>query len=552
MNMQTHRYRHRHRGFTLPVVLIASIVMLAGLVTAASAVTVSRTALDTQYYESIARTTAESGLIKAEACLNNSNNQVGWTAERPLRPHTSCTGAALSGGNNDAQWVMQTDNLRATFTVGEVQTEGGVHVLQATGTVYLLRSSDGAVWREYQNTQALSINYQSVMSSMTSTGAQQTCTIANGRTWCWGSNHWGHLGDGTLNDSLEPVQVVRSSGLGNKQDTHVANGNFTSCIVSSGEVWCWGRNSRGELGFASGGEETANPNPRRIQGSLINRTAIQVEVGARHVCALTSAGEVWCWGDNGQGQIGHGGSVASTPLPQRVGGALLNRNVVKISANYMVDNLCAITDNGWAYCWGWNNHGQLGNGSSGANLSSNTPVRVGNLTDVTDISIASYMNNIQVHACAVSGGNAYCWGSNNHGQLGTGNTTNHSTPQQVGGALEGRTVESIGVGSRHTCALTTEPRVYCWGLNDAGQLGIGASGGDVTTPGPITEAAGVLQGRTIQRLDVGGNRGCVIADARNFCWGLNDQGQIGDGTQDNALVPTPSRFLDDLNPPLYW
>lgn len=121
------------------------------------------------------------------------------------------------------------------------------------------------------------------------------------------------------------------------------------------------------------------------------------------------------------------------------------------------------------------------------------------------------------------------------------------------GVLAGKTLKSVAVGLSHSCVLSSEPMVYCWGTNTHGQLGDGrASGTSSLVPVAITRQPGAILGREITRLDAGGNRGCVIAGNLNYCWGLNDQAQIGDGTTKNALVPTRSSFLDNLNPPIYF
>ena len=160
------------------------------------------------------------------------------------------------------------------------------------------------------------------------------------------------------------------------------------------------------------------------------------------------------------------------------------------------------------------------------------------------------------HVCAVAGGRAYCWGGNNWGVLGDGTTTERRAPVSVdtSGALAGRTVTQIGTGIRTGCALTDEPRIYCWGHNQNGRLGLGhmQTSSAHRVPQATLGHADNIDGRKITRMDVQSNRVCFVADNSNYCWGVNSDGQLGDGTTTHRAEPTRSVFLDNLSPPLYW
>jgi hypothetical protein len=198
---------------------------------------------------------------------------------------------------------------------------------------------------------------------------------------------------------------------------------------------------------------------------------VSLAAGAGHACAVTNAGAAWCWGFNDNGQLGNGTTtLAATPVA--VSG--LASHVIAITAGY--DNhTCALTDSGAVWCWGDNYNGQLGNGVSGYGAHSTTPVAVTGLpSGIVAISAGTY------HTCALTDvGAVWCWGENFSGELGNGTTINSSTPVAVSGLSSG--VVAIAA-SDHTCAVTDVGEVWCWGYNGYGQLG---NNGNVSTATPV-------------------------------------------------------------------
>jgi alpha-tubulin suppressor-like RCC1 family protein len=291
-------------------------------------------------------------------------------------------------------------------------------------------------------------------------GGRHSCALMKlGAVECWGDNAYGELGDGTTARRLKPVAVRGLHGL-----RAVAAGEAFACaLTGSGRVACWGDNRRGELGD---GTTRGRDLPAPVADLGPGVTAIAL--GYFHACALEGAGTVECWGYNGYGQLGDGTST-DRRVPVRVSGLT---GVVEISAGG--GHTCALTRGGTVRCWGSNRYGELGDETT---TPSSTPVPVSGLVGgVRAIGVGG-----EAHGCAVTSGGVKCWGYNGHGQLGDGTTTDRVAPVDVVD-LAGATAIATG-GYGHSCALTRPGEVECWGRNSAGQLGDGATS-DRQRPAP--------------------------------------------------------------------
>jgi len=245
-------------------------------------------------------------------------------------------------------------------------------------------------------------------------GGWHTCALTSvSGVKCWGQNGTGQLGDGTTTDRLTPVDV---SGLGSGVTAVAVGVSYTCALTSIGGVKCWGHNGTGQLGD---GTTTQRLTPVDVSGLGSGTEAIVA--GGGHTCALTTAGEVRCWGRNDRGQLGDN-TTTHRYTPVDVSGLGGGMEIIAAGA----EHTCALTTAGWIKCWGGNGLGQLGDGTTTDRL---TPVSVSGLgSDIEAIADGEW------HTCALtSAGGVKCWGYNTYGQLGDGTRTIRLTPVDVVG-----------------------------------------------------------------------------------------------------------------------
>jgi alpha-tubulin suppressor-like RCC1 family protein len=347
-------------------------------------------------------------------------------------------------------------------------------------------------------------------------GSSHTCALtSSGGIKCWGGNWSGQLGDGTGIGSYTPVDVV---GL-EEGIIAITGGNRHTCaLTSNGGVKCWGWNTSGQIG------DGTNIN-RNIPVDVVGMESgiVAVAAGGYHTCALTDSGGIKCWGSNKSGQLGDGTNTDHSTPVDVVG---LGEEIIAITGGNR--HTCALTDSSGIMCWGYNGDGRLGDGTSTDRW---TPVDVVGLgSGITTVTAGWY------HTCAlIDSGGVKCWGSNDYGQLGDGTNTERRTPADVVGLSSGITALTAGGG--HTCALTSSGGVKCWGRNGYGQLGDGTNT-DRWTPVDV-----VGLGSGITAIVAGGNHTCALTSTSGVkCWGLNDYGQLGDGSKKISNIPVDVLF----------
>lgn len=285
-----------------------------------------------------------------------------------------------------------------------------------------------------------------------SAGLYHTCgTTTSYTAYCWGVNADGRLGNGSDKNSHVPVNVS-----GNHKFVYVSAGHYHSCGVNiNRSAFCWGANGDGQLGA---GTTTNSAVPVAISGA---HSFARVSAGEYHSCGVTMVkgyGPALCWGSNFWAQLGSGTSTPSSNVPVALAGS---QTFAAVSAGN--HHICGVSTAGTAYCWGFNFYGQLGNGTT--NGMRYVPVAVSGSHTFASVSAGGF------HACGVTTvGTAFCWGRNNNGQVGDGTTNDVNVPAAVAGNLR---FASVSAGENHTCGVTTSKRAYCWGSNASGQLGAG-------------------------------------------------------------------------------
>lgn len=299
-----------------------------------------------------------------------------------------------------------------------------------------------------------------------------------------------------------------------KLDSLSAGTSHTCQLKPSGKAFCWGRNDAGQLGddsFNFSRQPVAVKMPSEVSGF------VSLDSGKDHNCALTKSGDIYCWGDNTYGQLGNGSHFEqNTPIkidsPKEIKFALLSLN------NY---HSCALTRDGFAYCWGLNNYGQLGNNTNKEHLTP-TSVRMPRSIRFKSLALGAY------HTCGLSkSGQPYCWGANAKGQLGDNSLTDRFTPVSVQMPNRVSSFSMLSLGFAHSCALTEEGRAFCWGQNNHGQLGVETLGESLL---PISVS---MPSRfTFSFLTSGAYHNCGLTSSdQAYCWGYNLYGQLGNGTQ---------------------
>jgi alpha-tubulin suppressor-like RCC1 family protein len=334
---------------------------------------------------------------------------------------------------------------------------------------------------------------------------------AGGSLWAWGFDGYGQLGDGGSDTQRAPVQV---GGVAGGWAAVSANSYYTMAIRTDGSLYAWGWNQYGQLGD---GTNTDQPLPVLVG---MDADWVSVSAGYGHALAVKADGSLWAWGSNDSGQLGLG-NTQNQNVPTKVDAAD-DWAAVAAGGSYSL----AIKKDGSLWAWGKNDLGQLGLGD---NTNKNVPIKLDGENEWSDVS-ASYE-----YALAIKkDGSLWAGGINDYYQLGLGNTVNRNTPQPVGGTNDWALVAT---GRYHALAVKKNGDLWAWGRNLYGQLGFGDYGSTtsrtvptriVTDSGWVAVAAGGYSNRSMG----------IKEDGSLWTWGLNQYGQLGDGTNANRYVPT--------------
>lgn len=363
------------------------------------------------------------------------------------------------------------------------------------------------------------------------TGTYFSCGLTTDRVpSCWGFFSAAPGNGGQFAITGVPVPVPGAPAL----DSISTGGGFACGLNAAGAAYCWGEEFQGELGNGGGmSDSTRTPVP--VAGGL---RFTQISAGYNTVCALTSAGQAYCWGSNGTAQLGNGtiGGQHNRAAPTPVSGSV---RFTQISVG--TTQTCGLTSDGRAYCWGggYGSTGVVAPDSAfcqGTSCWYRTPQPVSGNLRFRSISAGNGFT------CAVAtDGAGWCWGAmfspeTRYGMLGNGSTAGSETPVRVAGGL---TFTMIETGTRGACGLTTDGAAHCWGGNSGGELGIGRVDDQPhPTPEPVTRG---LRFRTLSLAEVS----CGIAtDDRLYCWGLTAAGMVGNGDTEPHVRAVPTRVHD--------
>lgn len=359
---------------------------------------------------------------------------------------------------------------------------------------------------------------------------EHTCgVLTTGKAYCWGTNTSpGVFGNGASGNSLlVPSPVTDTGVMAGKKVSTIGTGYYFGCaLTTDGLLYCWGSGSSGKLGNG-GTASSAVPVAVTMSGALAGKTAKTLTLGDDHACVLASDDLAYCWGY--AGTLGNGTTGSSSlPVAVTMAGALAGKTFKQVTSSSAYAHTCAIASDNLGYCWGQNGNGQLGNSSTAAATS---PVAVNTSGALAGKTLQSIATGGFLTCAIASDGLPYCWGRNGYyGQLGNNSTADSSVPVAVNtsGVLAGKTIRKMALGGSHTCVIASDAKVYCWGIGTSGQLGNGST---AQTLVPVAvDTTGVLAGKTMVDVYAGGSMSCARdSDGELYCWGDDWYGQLGDG-----------------------
>ena len=360
------------------------------------------------------------------------------------------------------------------------------------------------------------------------------------QTWCWGIADDGRTLDGMYGRRPFPVR-----GLVEDVAVVSAGGDHSCVLDAKGAIRCAGFNSRGQLGD---GRAVTAGSPVKVPGIS---NAVSIVAGAGHTCAAQADGQVYCWGENDDGEAGNGSYLGQQTIPHVVYGIA---SPVEMVAG--AEHTCARFESGQNACWGNNDDGRLGDGTT---IDSALPLIIG-LGAVTKLGAgdrasfaiaggearawgAGFANTPQAigaaldasagsdHACVLETDRSVrCWGENYSHQLGDGTNTAQPEP----GITVPNVVNAASIHARYesSCAVLMDGTIKCWGLNADGRLGVGNFNYTINMPTAVMGMSNVM------KLAMGFDASCALkSDGTVWCWGANYFGQVGDSSYQSRPAP---------------
>jgi alpha-tubulin suppressor-like RCC1 family protein len=372
-------------------------------------------------------------------------------------------------------------------------------------------------------------------------GDGHTCArLTDGTARCWGDNFEGQLADTTTDDRHLPTVVLREDGLAPLIGIAQIDAGFHTCArLTNGQARCWGSNWEGELGDGTT-EERHLPVVVTVPGGTALTGVAQISASDTFTCARLTNRQVRCWGRNEYGQLGDGTEV---PHPRarlvRLANGKPLADVVQLTTGR--DQVCALLRSSKVRCWGDNDAGQLGIGTTGGerrrpqvmrNMAGNGPL----------LGVAQVVAGDDVTCVRLRTQEVRCTGDNEFGSLGNGGPTDRSLPVAVkapdGTANLDGVLTLSTAGGAHVCARIAGGQVLCWGRNADGGLGNGTED-DAPLPVSVLDPTGTIPLGSVAQVSAGSVFTCArLTNGQGRCWGDNGHGQLGDGTQGtDRLLP---------------
>lgn len=336
-------------------------------------------------------------------------------------------------------------------------------------------------------------------------GGENSYLIESGELTAWGAGEKGQIGY-TKGLSRYMPSAVELYGVADL----AAGESYFLDVDSDGSIWAGGDNSKGQLGD---GTTSSHLYPFQVPGI---KNVVAAAAGYHHSLALKEDGTVWAWGDNSTGQLGIA-SNTEQHVPTQVPGL---SGIIAIAAGG--NHSLALKNDGTVWAWGENSHGQLGNGNT---ENQNSPVQVPGLNNIADISAGA------THSLALKyDGTVWAWGNNADGELGNGQDQDESTPGEVVGLSS---VMNISSGYFFNIALKTDGTAWVWGDNHLSEMGTKTRALGAYKPLQVSNW------QDVQNVAAGGFHALVMrgSDREIWGWGLNNEGQVGNGTLEQILTP---------------
>ena len=370
---------------------------------------------------------------------------------------------------------------------------------------------------------------------------------SDGNAYAWGYNQHGQLGQGSASSTPQktPARVPLPDGVasGFTYKQAVAGGYHVLAVGSDGIVYSWGANEHGQLGDGTTTERSKPLPVRDADGQPFK--AVQVSAGAYDSAAISPDGRVYTWGSENNNFTDYSTSKLAPALAKDPNGSGQGLHADQVSLGWSF--VMAMDADGNVYTWGYDNYGQLGNGTATGEHSTiyaADPARVPDPEDTSKTFKTTQVSAGANHAMAISqDGTLWAWGYNYRGQLGDGTTTSRPSPTQIGKPTKAK-VTQISAGAYHSLAVDQSGTAWAWGWNINSQLGTNNSGFYQPTPTLVSPPAGqgsAGTGLATARITAGWNHSMAVGqDGNAYAWGDNASGQLGTGS-DTTPISTPTQ-----------